>query len=798
MGTLPRCLCLILTLSMTGLRPSAGIGSGSPDSDPWWGTKDAQELKDASQRAQRAGDFSAVEKYALAGLAQAQKQHARLASVRFLITAGAARMYLFRYRSALEAFLEARRIARAAGNRLDEAAIEVNLSSLHSEMSDLEAALEHAERARALSRGVPHPYFEHQLLLQLGRICSLRSDPRAAAFFAEGIEAARALGDPGQEARGWEYLGDEWLRRGQLADADRAFTEAYRIRALRYRADLGFSYARLGALRLAQGRLDEALRLTQLAIDTGRRIETVFAKFVLKHQKGEIERARGSIEAALRDFSDAAELASAWRTEALPAVSTLTGTNVELEKRVFQSLEETAAQEALRREDSRLALKALRALEQNRAASLRETLTLGVKPLPLEYWDVLGELRAEHARLVREGLVTSPTLEKVRTKLTELEAQRGPKILANKNENFLSQNSLNHFQQVLSASELFLSFHLGEKESFLWTVTRTSFALRRLPPAAEIREAIGRFKNSVRDSLDGSAECAEHLYKQLFGTLRPDELRKPDWIVSADDALFQAPLAALVTERKGSKVRYLVEQHSLRLVPGAMSLADGRAAADSGTWLGVGDPIYNTADTRWTSGHAFSGWFASAATRQFNRLVGSADEIRASARGWGSDSTVLEGMDATRANFQAQAARKPSVIHLATHVLTQEPSRALIAFGLGRSGEPEFLTTADIEVMALRGTVVTMTGCATGTGEVEAGAGLLGLTRAWQIAGARAVIATLWPVADSRGELFGAFYRHLRTMPPAEAMRRSQVEMINSGAPARSWGAFVVTAGGSR
>src|SRR5579883_1449555 len=117
MGTLPRCLCLILTLSMTGLRPSAGIGSGSPDSDPWWGTKDAQELKDASQRAQRAGDFSAVEKYALAGLAQAQKQHARLASVRFL--------------SALEGFLQAGRIARAAGNRLDEAGIEVNLSSLH-------------------------------------------------------------------------------------------------------------------------------------------------------------------------------------------------------------------------------------------------------------------------------------------------------------------------------------------------------------------------------------------------------------------------------------------------------------------------------------------------------------------------------------------------------------------------------------------------------------------------------------------------------------------------------------------
>jgi hypothetical protein len=127
-------------------------------------------------------------------------------------------------------------------------------------------------------------------------------------------------------------------------------------------------------------------------------------------------------------------------------------------------------------------------------------------------------LKSREALVVRVGLATSPTLEGVRAKLTELEAHRGQKILTNKSENFLSQNSLNHFQQVLSTSERFLSFHLGEKESFLWTATRTSFALRRLPRAAEIREAIARFKESVRENLDGVrsvpnifiSNCSEH------------------------------------------------------------------------------------------------------------------------------------------------------------------------------------------------------------------------------------------------------------------------------------------------
>jgi CHAT domain-containing protein len=67
------------------------------------------------------------------------------------------------------------------------------------------------------------------------------------------------------------------------------------------------------------------------------------------------------------------------------------------------------------------------------------------------------------------------------------------------------------------------------------------------------------------------------------------------------------------------------------------------------------------------------------------------------------------------------------------------------------------------------------------------------------MAGARAVIATGWPVSDTNGELFAAFYRNLRDVPPAEALRRSQVEMIHSGtwrsAPGY-WASYQVSGGG--
>lgn len=187
--------------------------------------------------------------------------------------------------------------------------------------------------------------------------------------------------------------------------------------------------------------------------------------------------------------------------------------------------------------------------------------------------------------------------------------------------------------------------------------------------------------------------------------------------------------------------------------------------------------------------------------------MGSASEVESSARNWAAGSgTLLMGGEAQRGRFLALAARRPAIIHLATHVVMPHGpgangrrNDALIAFGLDPSGQPEALSTSEVEMLDVPGAVVSMTGCESGEGNIQAGAGLLGLTRAWQMAGARAVIATGWPVGDTNGELFAAFYRYLRNATPAEALRRSQVEMIHSGtwrsAPGY-WASYQVTGGG--
>lgn len=803
MGTLPRCLCLILTLLIAGLRPSAGVRGGSQESDPWWGTKDAIQIRLAFERARNNRDFAALEIEAERAEKLALLRHARLPAVRYLINLGAARLAQFRYRKALDAFLEARRMAGEIGDTPDQAAVEVNLSSLFYEMADLDSARRYAEQAYARSRPLPHPYYAPQLRYQLGKVYSLQRDPRAAEMFRQGIEAAREQGRPADEAQGWDFLGDECSRNGQSADAEHAFTEAFRLRRFFFPAGLPFSYARFGALRLAQGRLPEAERFTNLALAAGSQIGAAFPKFLLIHQRGEIRLARGDTGNALRDFEQAADLASLWRQETLPAISALTATNVDLQKHVFDSLVDTAAHRAVERHDSRLAWKAFQALEDNRAASLREVVALGGRwQLPVQYWDELGQMRAEQARLELSGRVTSPRLESIRTRIAEMEAETGIRT-GNKVENFRTRNSLIHLRQVLSNSQLLLSFRLGEQESYVWAITRRTFRLYRLGPADEIRAHIARFRDAVRQGRPEAAELGARLYAQLFGGLDPGESRHPKWVISAEDALLEAPLSAAVPERKGSGLKYLVQRHSLQFVPGAMSLAGGQVKRAGGEWLGVGDPIYNRADPRWhgenSSGEERPAWLATAAV-QMNRLVGSGEELRASARSWPGSLALLEGADATREKFEAAIARHPGVIHLATHVIApvDRAGQALIAFGLNASGTAQFLSTGEIAMLRVPGAVVSMAGCATGAGEIRAGAGLLGLTRAWQMAGASTVIGALWPVPDAQGDLFPSFYRYLREMPAAEAMRRSQIDMIQAGgwrAAPKNWAAYLVTGG---
>jgi CHAT domain-containing protein len=83
--------------------------------------------------------------------------------------------------------------------------------------------------------------------------------------------------------------------------------------------------------------------------------------------------------------------------------------------------------------------------------------------------------------------------------------------------------------------------------------------------------------------------------------------------------------------------------------------------------------------------------------------------------------------------------------------------------------------------------LVVLSACETGLGKEMGGEGLIGLTRAFQYAGARSVLASLWSVADeTTAELMKRFYRYLKAGRSKDtALRQAQLDLIRGAVAVR-------------
>jgi CHAT domain-containing protein len=119
----------------------------------------------------------------------------------------------------------------------------------------------------------------------------------------------------------------------------------------------------------------------------------------------------------------------------------------------------------------------------------------------------------------------------------------------------------------------------------------------------------------------------------------------------------------------------------------------------------------------------------------------------------------------------------------------------------GPNDEDGILTAEEVAGLNLEGVEWTvLSACDTGLGEVRVGEGVFGLRRAFQVAGVRTVIMSLWPVEDQsaldwmRALYSGRLQKHLAT---AEAMRDASLTVLRARrAHSQSthpfyWGGFV-------
>jgi len=147
---------------------------------------------------------------------------------------------------------------------------------------------------------------------------------------------------------------------------------------------------------------------------------------------------------------------------------------------------------------------------------------------------------------------------------------------------------------------------------------------------------------------------------------------------------------------------------------------------------------------------------------QFRPLPGSAAEVSdvsSAWRQWNREeaSALITGADATSSRFLTEAARY-RVLHVATHAFVLDARcgsgnpllhAGLVFAGANQSHDASILTAQQIASLDLGGVEwAVLSACNSGNGVLHDGEGVLGLERAFRVAGAHSVVMALWPVDD--------------------------------------------------
>jgi len=140
----------------------------------------------------------------------------------------------------------------------------------------------------------------------------------------------------------------------------------------------------------------------------------------------------------------------------------------------------------------------------------------------------------------------------------------------------------------------------------------------------------------------------------------------------------------------------------------------------------------------------------------------------------------------TAAQFKANMNARYNVGHIATHYVFK-PGTETDSFLLMGDGRHLTLATLRKENYNFKAIdLLTLSACDTAVSDVASdGREVEGLATLVQRQGAKAVMATLWPVADcSTGQFMQGFYKHRRSgLSKAAALRQSQLDFIQNKVP---------------
>jgi CHAT domain-containing protein/tetratricopeptide (TPR) repeat protein len=339
----------------------------------------------------------------------------------------------------------------------------------------------------------------------------------------------------------------------------------------------------------------------------------------------------------------------------------------------------------------------------------------------------------------------------------------------------------------------------------------------------QVRKALARTAHAIgaEDVKERKAEeelraPLKDLSERILKPLLPHIGTSPRWVLCPDGDLWLVPWDALLLP-DGS---YAVEKHVISYVTSGRDLvaAAGRPKVAPQPPLILADPDFGVRGQgpkppAGAPPGPFAGLFWKVAPLPWTgaEALAVAPQLKAYTK---AEPRLLLGDKATKK--VAIAARNPAVLLLSTHgFFLAEKGKGgafdnpllrcgLLFAGCNDPDRPEQGVLTGLEVIGtdLRGTeLVVLSACDTAVGEVRQGEGVAGLRQCFQLAGAEAVMATLWKVPDEAtakqvAHLFELLAKGCSKAQALAQAQRKQIEdrrAVFQAAHPFFWGAFTLT-----
>lgn len=362
--------------------------------------------------------------------------------------------------------------------------------------------------------------------------------------------------------------------------------------------------------------------------------------------------------------------------------------------------------------------------------------------------------------------------------------------------------TLAEVRAALAPDEALISFQIASLRqgngppfgAWVWTVTPTEVRALPLEDPQNMASAVDLFLGLIERRDGSEATAASRLFADLLAPALKS-LRSPvsKLIIIPDDTLHRLPFDAL---RETPVAPPLATKYQMTLAPSASVWLRGRqngmASAPAAAMV-LADPLL--------PGYAGKSADDGAVGKGLWPLPEARREGRALVRAVRGGSRLHSGEDATEALVKNRRLAEFGILHFATHALIddQHPERSAVLLSPGGpSNDDGYLQVREIIDLPLSGQLVLLSACRSAAGAVVPGEGALGLAHAFFRAGARTVVANLWPIRDDdAGEAFGLISQALgRGESVSAAVTAARRALADRGAPAAAWAGLIVMGDG--